>query len=96
MIAHIVLFKLSDPSTESVAAAASMLRSMEGKVPMLRHLEVGADLIRSDRSYDLALYSRFDTLDDLAAYQVDPYHGGTVVPYMKSVCSSIVAADYEL
>ena len=95
MITHIVLFKLANPSPSRVAEAASMLRSMEGKVPMLRHLEVGADVVRSERSYDLALLSRFDTIEDLHAYQVDPYHAGQVVPYMKSVCASVVAVDYE-
>lgn len=96
MIAHIVLFKLREATDASVAETVAMLKSMEGKVPMLRHLEVGADVIRSERSYDVALYSRFDSREDLAAYQVDTYHAGTVVPYMKSVCSAIVAADYEL
>lgn len=96
MIAHIVLFKLQEPTQENIAKTVEMLKSMTGKVTMLRHLEVGADVVRSERSYDVALYSRFDSLQDLQAYQVDPYHAGTVIPYMKLVCSSIVAADYEM
>jgi hypothetical protein len=95
MIVHIVLFKLREATADTVAETVAMLRSMEGKVPMLRHLEVGADIVRSERSYDVALYTRFDSRADLDAYQVDPYHAGTVVPYMKSVCSAVVAADYE-
>lgn len=95
MIAHIVLFKLTTPTPENIAAVRDMLLSMDGKVPMLRHLEAGADVIRSERSYDVALYTRFDSLDDLQAYQVHPYHAGTVVPFMKANCSSIVAADYQ-
>lgn len=96
MIVHIVLFKLKEPTAETVAEAVSLLRSMEGKVPMLRRLEVGADVIRSERSYDIALYTHFDTLEDLAAYQADPYHGGTVAPRMRSISSAVAAADYEL
>jgi len=41
------------------------------------------------------LVTKFDTLDDLQAYQVHPYHAGQVVPFMKATCSSIVAVDYE-
>ncbi len=95
MITHIVFFKLSDPSRENIATTRDMLLSMEGKIPLLRHLEAGVDVIRSERSYDLALVTKFDSLDDLQSYQVHPYHAGTVVPHMKSVCSSIAAVDYE-
>jgi hypothetical protein len=95
MITHIVLFKLKEPTQENIAAAKGKLLSMQGKVPMLRHLEVGVDLVRSERSCDVALYTKFDSLADLQSYQVDPYHGGDVAPYMRSVSSSVVAADYE-
>lgn len=95
MITHIVFFKLTNPANETAAIVRDKLLSMEGKIPQLRHLEAGIDVIRSERSYDVALVTRFDTLDDLQAYQVHPYHAGEVVPLMKSVCSSIVAVDYE-
>lgn len=95
MITHIVLFKLSDPSVENMAATRAKLLSMDGQIPLLRHLEAGVDVIRSERSYDVALVTRFDSLEDLQAYQIHPYHAGVVIPFMKSVCASIVAVDYE-
>ena len=95
MITHIVFFKLTNPANETAAIVRDKLLSMEGKIPQMRHLEAGIDVIRSERSYDVALVTRFDTLDDLQAYQVHPYHAGEVVPLMKSVCSSVVAVDYE-
>lgn len=95
MITHIVLFKLADPSPENLTLTRNKLLSMDGKVDLLRHLEVGVDVIRSERSYDIALTTRFDSLEDLQAYQIHPYHAGEVVPHMKSVCSAIVAVDYE-
>jgi len=96
MIAHIVLFKLKESNAENAAAVKDMLLSMNGKVPMLRHLEAGVDVIRSERSYDVALYTKFDNLADLQAYQIHPYHAETVVPFMKANCAAIVAADYEV
>ena len=96
MIAHIVLFKLKESNAENASVVKAMLHSMNGKLPMLRHLEVGVDIIRSERSYDVALYSKFDTLADLQAYQIHPYHADTVVPFMKANCAAIVAADYEV
>lgn len=94
MITHIVFFKLADPTAANIEATREKLESMRGKIDELRHLEVGVDLIRSERSYDLALVTRFDSLEALQAYQVHPYHAGEVVPHMKSVCSSVVAVDY--
>ena len=95
MITHIVFFKLADPFPEMIAATRDRLLGMKGKIGEIRHLEVGADVIRSERSYDLALVARFDSLADLRIYQEHPVHAGDVVPYVKSVCSSIVAVDYE-
>lgn len=94
MITHIVLFKLADPTAENLAATRNKLLSMNGKIDLLRYLEVGVDLVRSERSYDIALTTRFDSLEELQAYQIHPYHAGEVVPHMKAVCSSVVAVDY--
>ncbi|MDD5286206.1 MAG: Dabb family protein [Desulfuromonadaceae bacterium] len=95
MITHIVLFKLEEASSENLAATRAMLLTMNGEIPLLRHLEAGIDVIRSERSYDIALITKFDSLADLQAYQIHPYHAGVIVPHMKSVCSSIVAVDYK-
>ena len=95
MVTHLVFFKLNDPSAENMEATQAKLLSMAGQIPLLRHLEAGVDVIRSERSYDVALITRFDSLADLQAYQIHPYHAGEVIPFMKSVCSSIVAVDYE-
>jgi hypothetical protein len=95
MVTHIVFFKLTEPTRETITQTRDILMSMAGKIDQLRHLEVGVDVIRSERSYDMALVTRFDSLDDLQAYQVHPYHAGEVIPHMKSVYSSIAAVDYE-
>jgi hypothetical protein len=95
MITHIVLFKLAEPTEENLEATRNKLLSMDGRIDLLRYLEVGVDVIRSERSYDIALTTRFDSLAELQAYQIHPYHAGEVIPHMKSVCSAIVAVDYE-
>ena len=94
MITHIVLFKLKERTEQGIEQAKDLLLSMEGKVEQLRYLEVGVDLIHSERSADIALVTKFDSLEDLQAYQVHPYHAGEVAAYMKGVCSTVVTADY--
>jgi len=94
MVTHIVFFKLMDRSAENIEKARKVLASLAGKVPQLRHLEVGADVLRTDRSFDLALVARFDSLADLQAYQAHPVHQ-EVVKYMTGVRESALAVDYE-
>jgi hypothetical protein len=95
MITHIVFFKFVEPTTANIAATRDKLMAMSDEIPFIVQIEVGVDIVRSGRSYDIALVTRFNSLDDLNSYQVHPYHAGVVVPHVKSVCSSIVAVDYE-
>lgn len=94
MITHIVLFKLIDRSPLNIEKARDVLFGMNGKIPQLRHLEVGIDVLRSARSYDLVLMAKFDSLEDLQAYQAHPVHV-EVAKYMTSVRESSVVVDYE-
>ncbi|MBQ4898595.1 Dabb family protein [Paenibacillus sp. Marseille-P2973] len=94
MIKHIVLFKLKDSSPESIATTAGVLSSLKGKVEQLRELEVGIDVVKSARSYDIALVATFDSLEDLEGYQVHPEHK-KVIEHMTQVRESQVAVDFE-
>ncbi|MDD5473337.1 MAG: Dabb family protein [Candidatus Methanoperedens sp.] len=94
MITHIVLFKLKDRSRGSVEKAKDVLLGMKGSIPQLRHLEVGSDVLHSQRSFDIALVTKFDSLEDLDAYQKHPVHV-EVAKYMTSVRKYSVSVDYE-
>lgn len=96
MVRHIVLFKLAAPTPELVEKTCGILRSMEGNVPLLRGIEVGADFLHSQRSYDICLQVLLDDRAALDAYQVDPYHCDVVKKHMHAVTSTSVAIDYEL
>ncbi|OPA81079.1 stress responsive protein [Paenibacillus selenitireducens] len=95
MIRHIVLFKLKDRSAESVARTADVLKAMEGQISVLKSIEVGVDVIHSDRSYDIALVTTFESLDALNEYQVHPVHQ-KVIEHMSQVRDSSVSLDYEV
>jgi len=95
MLTHVVLFKLKDRSPESVQATKRVLTNMEGKIPVLKHIEVGTDILHLDRSYDIALITRFDSLEDLKAYDTHPLHEEVKV-HMKSVLDGTsVCVDFE-
>ncbi len=94
MITHVVLFKLKDRSARSFEKARDVLLSLKGRVPQLRYLEVGTDILHSGRSFDIALITKFDSLEELQAYQAHPVHI-EVAEYMTSVRKAAVAVDYE-
>ncbi len=92
MITHIVLFKLID--RRNAQKARDVLVGMKGMIPQLRNIEAGIDVLHSERSYDLALVTKFDSMEDLKAYQSHPVHV-EVLKYMTSVRESSVTVDYE-
>lgn len=96
MIKHIVCFKLKDNGKESCEKAAEIFRSMEGKVPQLRSIQVGIDFLHSPRSYDIILETTFDSKEELENYQKDPYHCDVVKKYIHSVQETSIAIDYEI
>ncbi len=96
MIRHIVCFKLKDPTPSLVAETCAILRSMEGRVPTVKALFVGADFLHSPRSYDIFLQVDLADRAALDTYQNDPYHVDVVKKHMHAVAASSVALDCDL
>lgn len=96
MIKHIVCFKLKENSETARLKAAEILRSMEGKVPQIRQLEVGCDFLRSPRSYDVVVQVTLENAAALETYQADAYHCEVVKTHMHAVTEHSVAIDYAL
>ncbi|MGA8571206.1 MAG: Dabb family protein [Desulfobaccales bacterium] len=94
MITHIVLFKLVRSDEQSIEAARAALAGLKGQIAQLRHLEVGANVVPSERSYDLGLVARFDSLADLQSYLDHPLHV-EVVKFLQGNRQSTVSVDYE-
>jgi hypothetical protein len=93
MLTHIVFFKLKERTPEVVQKTKEVLMNMEGKIEQLLHIEVGADIVHSERSYDIALVTKFNSMADMDAYQVHPLHK-EVIAYMKTVVESSASVDY--
>jgi Stress responsive A/B Barrel Domain len=95
MLTHVVLFKLKDRSPEAVKVTHDVLANMEGKIPQLLHIEVGTDILHTERSYDLALITKFNSVEDMQAYQVHPVHV-EVGKHIKSVVDGTsISVDFE-
>ena len=94
MLTHIVLLRLKDRRPESIADTRAHLQSLGHGIETLRELEVGTDITHSDRSYDLALITRFDDRAGYEVYRQHPVHVPVLV-HMAEVAESTIAVDYE-
>ena len=94
MLTHVVFFKLNERTLESAHKLREALLSMTGRIPQIKHMEVGVNVVSSERAYDVALFQRFDSLHDLQEYQAHPDHQ-EVLKYIHAVTASRVSVDYE-
>ena len=79
MIKHIVVWRFKDEAlgatkAENLARARVAIEALRELVPQVRHLEVGVDIRADHDPSDLVIYSEFDSLEDLQAYQTHPEH----------------------
>ncbi len=95
MIKHIVMWKFKDEAAEADRLEMKRrLESLLGVVPPLLKIEVGMDIVGSDASKDMVLYSEFHSLDDLKAYAEHPEHL-KVVEFVKPLVRERAVVDYE-
>ncbi len=98
MLKHIVLFKLKTSAEgsskeENAKKIKRDLEALKGKIPQIRHLEVGINSIMSEASYDVAIYSEFANEADLTTYARHPEHL-KVAEFVGKVRESRVVVDY--
>ena len=98
MINHVVLFKLNEyPDEEKkkvIAEMKSQLEGLKGKIKELKFIEVGVNYQLKSRSFDIALLTHFDSLEDLDTYRDHPEHL-KVVEKIAGWASARAAVDYE-
>jgi hypothetical protein len=74
MLTHIVLFRLKDRRHDPIVATRDRIARIEGRIPALRSIQVGVNIVVSDHACDIALVTTFDSMDDLHAFQAHPVH----------------------
>ena len=100
MIKHIVIWRLQDEAggrtkEENFAEMKKRLEALPAAIPQLLHIEVGRNIIESERAFDVALYSHFATKEDLAIYVKHPAHQ-EVVTFVRSLTLEVKSVDYEI
>ena len=97
MINHVVLFKLKDyteqEKREILAELTSAIKSLKEKIKEAKYIEVGTNYELNAKSYDLALISHFENIDDLGIYSAHPEHQ-KVVKRLGETTVSRAAVDF--
>ena len=77
-IRHIVMWNIGGDTPadkrRNIERLCASFGSLQGRIPGMRHLEIGVDLSRTDYACDVVLYSEFDSPEALAAYAEHPEH----------------------
>ena len=92
MITHLVMFRLKDPA--DAKAIKDALEALPPKIPQIRSMEVGVNIVDSPRAWDVGIVSTFDSLDDVAAYQTHPEHAA-IAGFIKAAAEMSASVDYE-
>lgn len=99
MVKHIVLFKLKDELTNSEKMAIgeqfkTAIEALPASISVIRKVEVGLN-INSAETWDIALYSEFDSLDDVKLYAAHPDHVAAA-SIIASAKESRSCVDYQI
>lgn len=94
MLTHIVCFKYK-PDTSAAQRDDHRGRLLGlARLPGVIDLKVGADVVRSPRSYDTGLVVVFPDRAALDAYATNPQHV-PIAQFGASLSEHIVAVDFE-
>lgn len=94
MLKHVVFFEFKQGiGEEEIVDLEKSLNALPPVIPEILSYEFGRDVVRSERSYDLALVSTFKDLDSLQRYQIHPAHQ-IVLQKVNNLCESVLAVDF--
>ena len=93
MVKHIVVYTLKENVDKDAAVKliASKLEPLVGQIPGLLHMEVR----RCYACMDYALYSEFETAEDVKNYRAHPLHQ-EAKSHFHHMLQTRVSADYEI
>ena len=95
MIKHVVFFKFKpETSRADRDAAKAALGGLPAKIDLVRTFELGEDILRSPRSWDLVLIATYDNLEALQQYSDHAEHV-PVAGFLRSLCETVGSVDYE-
>jgi len=100
MIKHIVMWKFKEEAEgrsklENMKLVRDRLYALVPLVPEIKAMEIGFDFGNTPMSYDMMLYTEFETKEALNVYAVDSEHA-KVKAIVAATTQARVVLDYEV
>jgi hypothetical protein len=100
MFKHVIMWRIMEQDQEGnskpqmARKIKALLEDLKGKIDVIRHLEVGLDVVGTPSSFDVVVYSEFDSRQDYQTYLDHPDHKKAGA-YIVSVLKERAVVDYE-
>jgi transcriptional regulator NrdR family protein len=92
---HYVFIKYHNGTSDThIAEFCNMMLALRAHIPEIEHVEIGRDILREARSWDLVLIMRFASIEALRRYQHHPEHV-KVMEFNQPSVASVGAVDFE-
>jgi len=96
MIKHVVFFKFKpEASAEARRGVINQLRALPDKIDLIRSWEIGEDILRSARAWDVIEIATFDDLGALETYTRHDDHVAVVLK-LREICEAVGSVDYDV
>ena len=95
MIRHIVFIKFQpEAGAKQRQEIIDELRGLPAQIDVIKEYEVGEDVLKSARSWDVALIGTYDNLEALKTYNDHPAHVA-VVQKIRAISEGAASVDFE-
>ena len=99
MIKHMVMWRIKESfegadKGELMDRIKEELEGLKNVIPEIKTMEVGRNSNELPTSFDVALYSEFESNEDLEIYKEHPEHQ-KVAQFIREVVADAVVVDYE-
>jgi hypothetical protein len=95
MLQHYVFIKyLEDASRAHVDAFCEKMHALKKLIPEIESIEIGRDILRDERSWDLLLIMSFKSTAALRTYQKHPEHQA-VMKFNNPFVAEVGSVDFE-
>jgi quinol monooxygenase YgiN len=95
MLQHYVFIRYEkNVSSEHIAEFCKRMLALRTSIPDIQYLEIGRDILRDARSWDLVLIMRFESVAALRSYQQHPEHRN-VMAFNQPFVADVASVDFN-
>jgi len=100
LIKHISMAKYKEfaegcSKEENIKKAKSMTEALKQKIPQIKKIEVGIDILHGPTDFDVVSYSEYDNMEDVKKTVTHPTHD-ELIAFLKKVTEISHAVTYEV